>query len=60
MCLMFNYIGIIRTISITVGYHCGEEWSIWLGCGLIQISLTPIAEGEYIIALKMLMNAIIS
>jgi len=28
---MFNYIAIICTIQITVGYHCGEEWIIWLG-----------------------------
>jgi len=26
---MFNYVAIISTIEITVGYHCGEEWSIW-------------------------------
>jgi len=28
---MFKYIAIISTI-----YHCGEEWSIWLGWKLIQ------------------------
>jgi len=31
LCLMLNYIGIIKPFQL-VGYHCGEEWSILLYC----------------------------
>jgi len=31
-----------------VQYHCGEEWSIWLGCGLIQKCICLYSERPYI------------
>jgi len=43
---MSNYIGIIRTIQFTVGYHCGEEWSILFGCRLISTFLIELVAGE--------------
>jgi len=36
---MFKYIAIISTISITVCYHCGEEWSICLGWKMNQLQM---------------------